>query len=267
MLAYVHFLSYLCNMIKLLLILSILTTHPNTKDANVGVMVYDYNSGKTIDSHRANAVIPPASTIKLLTTATVLEVYGENYRIKTPITYTGEIQEGVLNGDIYIEGKGDPTLGSRYVGNQSFLQNWVKEIKKACEKSLLARGFGGTGWALGWKVCLWARLGNAENTLKLIKNQLYPISVGTITLHRGGGSYPNMFDAHPPFQIDGNFGGAAAIANMLVQDRGGEVKILPALPKQFKDGYVKGLCLKGKKAVDIVWKNGEVVDYKIYDRE
>lgn len=131
MLAYVHFLSYLCNMIKLLLILSILTTHPNTKDANVGVMVYDYNSGKTIDSHRANAVIPPASTIKLLTTATVLEVYGENYRIKTPITYTGEIQEGVLNGDIYIEGKGDPTLGSRYVGNQSFLQNWVKEIKKA----------------------------------------------------------------------------------------------------------------------------------------
>jgi D-alanyl-D-alanine carboxypeptidase/D-alanyl-D-alanine-endopeptidase (penicillin-binding protein 4) len=132
LLAYVHFLLYLCNMIKLLFILlSILTTHTYTKDANVGVLICDYSSGEVIDSHRANAVIPPASTIKLLTTATVLDVYGEEYRIKTPITYTGEIQNGVLEGNLYIEGKGDPTLGSKFVGNQLFLQNWVKEVRNA----------------------------------------------------------------------------------------------------------------------------------------
>ncbi|MBR5828112.1 MAG: D-alanyl-D-alanine carboxypeptidase/D-alanyl-D-alanine-endopeptidase [Paludibacteraceae bacterium] len=119
-------------MIKLLFILlSVLTTHTNTKDANMGVLICDYNSGEVIDSHRANAVIPPASTIKLLTTATVLDVYGGDYQIKTPITYSGEIKDGVLEGNLYIEGKGDPTLGSKYIGNQCFLQNWAKEVQKA----------------------------------------------------------------------------------------------------------------------------------------
>ena len=79
-------------------------------------------------------------------------------------------------------------------------------------------------------------------------------------------TYPNLWDAHEPFQIDGNFGGIAGICNMLVQDRGGEVKLLPALPKQFASGYAKGLRIKGGKAVDLAWEDGKVVSSEIYQK-
>ena len=100
-------------MFKLLLILSILTTHPDTRDANMGVLICDYHTGDTIDAYRPNAVIPPASTMKLLTSATALELWGGDYRIQTPITYSGYIADGMLHGDLYIEGRGGSTLGSR----------------------------------------------------------------------------------------------------------------------------------------------------------
>lgn len=133
-----------------------------------------------------------------------------------------------------------------------------ERLTEACRRSLeirLENGGGYTGWSCAWIINMFAVLGEGERAYEYLETLLTK------------STYDNLWDAHPPFQIDGNFGGAAAIANMLVQDRGGEVKILPALPKQFKDGYVKGLCLKGKKAVDIVWKDGAVVDYKIYGRE
>lgn len=123
-------------MFKLLLIFSILTTHPDTRDANMGVLICDYYTGDTIDSYRANSVIPPASTMKLLTTATALELCGEDYRIETPITYDGYIQNGTLYGNVYIEGRGDPTFGSRYVGNQAFLYHWAKELRQAGIKKI-----------------------------------------------------------------------------------------------------------------------------------
>ena len=123
-------------MFKLLLIFSILTTHPDTRDANMGVLICDYYTGDTIQSYRANSVIPPASTMKLLTTATALELCGEDYRIETPITYDGYIQNGTLYGNVYIEGRGDPTFGSRYVGNQAFLYHWAKELRQAGIKKI-----------------------------------------------------------------------------------------------------------------------------------
>ncbi len=122
------------------------------------------------------------------------------------------------------------------------------EIKCAAAKSLYARGFGGTGWSLAWKVCLWARLGNAENALRLIRNQLRPISVKKILRFIGGGSYPNMFDAHPPFQIDGNFGVCAGIAELLKNK---------TVPKQWS-GYAKGIQLYGGKTLNIKFNNGIV---------
>ena len=123
--------QYLCAMFKLLLILSILTSHPETKDANIGVLICDYHTGDTIDAYRANSVIPPASTMKLLTAATALELWGGDYRIETPITYSGYIQDGTLHGNLYIEGRGDPTFGSRYIGKKNFLYTWARQVRDA----------------------------------------------------------------------------------------------------------------------------------------
>lgn len=123
------------------------------------------------------------------------------------------------------------------------------EVKEACKKSLLTRGFLGTGWALGWKVCLWARLGDSENALMLIKNQLRPIKAKGINYSKGGGSYYNLFDAHPPFQIDGNFGVAAGIAELLVNG---------AIPKSFT-GYAKGIKTKGGKELNIKFEKGQII--------
>lgn len=128
-----------------------------------------------------------------------------------------------------------------------------EEINEAARKSLYARGFGGTGWSLGWKVCLWARLKNPENAMKLIKNQLYPILSPLSELHKGGGSYPNMFDAHPPFQIDGNFGVAAGIAEMFKTR---------TLPKNWS-GYVRGIKLYGNKELSLKFENGIITEEKV----
>ena len=125
-----------------------------------------------------------------------------------------------------------------------------EEVREAARQSLYARGFGGTGWSLGWKVCLWARLKNPENAMKLIKNQLYPIFSSLENHHNGGGSYPNMFDAHPPFQIDGNFGVAAGIAEMFR---------VRAIPKNWS-GYVKGIKLYGNKTLNLEFKNGVITN-------
>lgn len=122
------------------------------------------------------------------------------------------------------------------------------ELNKAAEKSLNTRGFGGTGWSLGWKVCLWARLKNPENALRLIKQQLTYISP-KINLHNGGGSYPNLFDAHPPFQIDGNFGVCAGIAEMLKNK---------TLPKDWS-GEIKGIKTYGGKEISYKFKNGNIL--------
>ncbi|MGN0521190.1 MAG: glycosyl hydrolase family 95 catalytic domain-containing protein [Eubacterium sp.] len=120
------------------------------------------------------------------------------------------------------------------------------EIKKAAEKSLTVRGFGGTGWSLAWKVCFWARLGNAENALRLIKQQLTLINP-LKKIQNGGGSYPNLFDAHPPFQIDGNFGVTAGIAEMLKNE---------VLPSEWS-GEIKGLKAYGNKEISYTFKNGK----------
>lgn len=124
-----------------------------------------------------------------------------------------------------------------------FIQS--EELNNACKKSLEVRGFGGTGWSLGWKVCLWARLRDGDNAFRLIKQQLRYISP-VVRGGQGGGSYPNLFDAHPPFQIDGNFGVCAGIAEML---RNG------ALPSEWS-GSISGLRDYGGKDISYTFKNG-----------
>lgn len=132
------------------------------------------------------------------------------------------------------------------------------KLAKACETSLNLRGDDGTGWSLGWKINQWARLFDGDRALKLLNRQLRVVDNTGIDYSTGGGTYINMLDAHPPFQIDGNFGATSGIAEMLLQSRNNNIFILPALPSIWKKGKVKGLQAKGRIKVDIEWNQNKV---------
>lgn len=140
------------------------------------------------------------------------------------------------------------------------------EIAEMVKNSLLRRGDEGTGWSMGWKVNLWAKLKDGDRALKLVKNQLRYMPAepdDSVDMWHAGGTYANMFDAHPPFQIDGNYGVCAGIAQMFLQCEDGKVRILPALPSEMKNGSIKGLLAKGNIKVDIEWKNNKLSGLKL----
>lgn len=140
------------------------------------------------------------------------------------------------------------------------------ELAEAVKKTLFARGDGGTGWSKAWKISFWARLADGDHALKLFRELLKPVSVSSINM-TGGGTYANLFCAHPPFQIDGNFGGAAGLAELLLQSHGDDetIRLLPALPAHadWKEGTIEGLRARNAFEIGMAWNDSKLANASI----
>jgi len=178
----------------------------------------------------------------------------------------GQLQE-------WMEDKDDPTNKHRHVshlwavypGNEI---NWQQtpELMKAARQSLIYRGDDGTGWSLAWKINFWARFLDGNHAYDMVKLLFRPVQIDDVVYTGGGGSYTNLFDAHPPFQIDGNFGAPAGMIEMLVQSQLNEIAILPALPDALPSGKISGVCARGGFELTFSWANGKLQKLQVLSK-
>ncbi len=178
----------------------------------------------------------------------------------------GQLQE-------WLEDKDDPENRHRHVSHLWGMHpgadiTWEKssELMEAAKQSLLFRGDDGTGWSLAWKINFWARFLDGNHAFELIKLLFRPVFTQEVSMRKGGGSYLNLFDAHPPFQIDGNFGGAAGIVEMLIQSHQSYIHLLPALPDSLPEGKITGVCARGGFELDFEWQQGRLTQVEVLSK-